>query len=63
MLDPGHVRRTGTIWALAFLALAGGAAAAHALLAIGFAVSGERMARRLRLTAFEAVSTFRAGLL
>ena len=52
-----EVRRQGNLWVIGFVVMAGGAVTGHLLLAYGFATAGERMTRRLRETAFEAVSS------
>jgi ATP-binding cassette, subfamily B (MDR/TAP), member 1 len=49
------LRRTGNNWVLGFLGLAGGAILGYLLLGWGFATAGERMTRRLRQSAFEAI--------
>jgi ABC-type multidrug transport system fused ATPase/permease subunit len=49
------LRKTGNNWVLGFLGLAGGAILGYLLLGWGFATAGERMTRRLRQSAFEAI--------
>lgn len=51
-----EIEGKGFDWVLAFVALAASTIIGHLLEALGFAISGERLTRRMREAAFKAVS-------
>lgn len=53
--DTDEMRKTGNLWALAFVGLGICAFVGHVTLATGFAVAGERLTRTLRNMAFKAM--------
>lgn len=53
--DPDEMRHAGYRWIIGFVVLAVAVVAGYTAMSGGFATAGERMTRRLRQTAFNAV--------